>query len=49
MKESGTTILFVSHSMEQVKNMCSRIIWLERGQIRKAGLAEEVCAEYQNL
>ena len=49
MKEQGTTILFVSHSMEQVKNMCSKIIWLERGRIRRAGLAEEVCREYQNL
>lgn len=47
MKEKGTTILFVSHNMEQVQSICSRIVWLEHGEIRKIGSAEEVCAEYQ--
>lgn len=47
MKENGTTILFVSHSMEQVRAICSRIIWLEHGQIRRAGDVDEICREYQ--
>lgn len=49
MKKSGTTILFVSHNMEQVKSLCSRIVWLERGRVKMAGNPEEVCNVYQNL
>lgn len=47
MKKNGTTILFVSHSMEQVKKICNRVIWLERGKIRSSGNTEEICEEYQ--
>lgn len=47
MKQSGTTILFVSHSMDQVKKICNRVIWLERGKIRRSGDTEEICEEYQ--
>lgn len=47
MKKKGTTILFVSHNMEQVKNLCSRIVWLEKGKIRACGDAEKICDEYQ--
>lgn len=47
MKQSGTTILFVSHSMEQVKKICNRVIWLERGKIRRSGNTEEICEEYK--
>lgn len=49
MKDQGTTILFVSHSMEQVKSLCSRVVWLERGRIRSIGDAEKLCAEYQQI
>lgn len=42
----GTTVLFVSHSMEQIREMCSRVIWLEQGQIKLSGGAEEVCGQY---
>ena len=47
MKENGTTILFVSHNMEQVRNLCSRIVWLEHGRVRKIGDADTLCQEYQ--
>ena len=47
MKENGTTILFVSHNMEQVRNLCSRIVWLEHGRVRSIGDADELCREYQ--
>ena len=47
MKQNGTTILFVSHSMDQVKQICNRVIWLERGKIRRSGNTEEICEEYQ--
>lgn len=42
----GTTVLFVSHSMEQIREMCSRVVWLEHGQIVMQGEAAEVCKQY---
>lgn len=42
----GTTVLFVSHSLEQIREMCRRVIWLERGQMREIGPTEEVCDAY---
>lgn len=47
MKENGTTILFVSHNMDQVKLLCNKILWLEKGTMKKIGKPEEICAEYQ--
>ena len=48
MKENGTTILFVSHNMQQVKSLCNKIVWLEQGKVKKIGNPEEICTEYQN-
>ncbi|MCI8479239.1 MAG: ABC transporter ATP-binding protein [Oscillospiraceae bacterium] len=45
----GTTVLFVSHSIKQIREMCSRVVWLERGQVRMAGQPEEICAAYENV
>lgn len=45
----GTTVLFVSHSIDQIKEMCSRVIWIENGQIQKDGDAKEVCDAYQKF
>lgn len=42
----GTTVLFVSHDLEQIREMCGRVIWLEGGHIRMEGAAEEVCKAY---
>lgn len=42
----GTTVLFVSHSLAQIENLCDRAIWLEHGQVVKTGPAKEVCEEY---
>lgn len=44
---SGTTVLFVSHSIDQMKSMCDRIIWLEKGRLKEIGPAEEVCERYK--
>lgn len=46
MIEGGTTVLFVSHSIEQIKKMCDRVIWIEHGIVQKIGKAEKVCNEY---
>ena len=46
MINSGATVVFVSHSIEQVKDICKKALWLEHGNVVKFGSAEEVCAEY---
>lgn len=43
----GTTVLFVSHSLDQIREMCDRVIWLEHGNIRMIGETETVCNSYQ--
>ena len=48
MINSGATVVFVSHSIEQVKQICKKALWLEHGNVVKFGSAEEVCAEYMN-
>lgn len=42
----GTTVLFVSHSLEQIREMCSRVLWLERGRVCAIGAVQEVCDAY---
>jgi hypothetical protein len=44
----GTTVLFVSHSVEQVKKMCDTVVWLDHGVVQKIG-GKEVCDEYANF
>lgn len=43
----GTTVLFVSHSIAQIREMCNRVIWLENGQIKMQGETKYVCDKYQ--
>ncbi|MDR1805249.1 MAG: ABC transporter ATP-binding protein [Clostridium sp.] len=43
---NGATVIFVSHSMEQVKRLCNRAILLEKGRLIASGDTESVCAEY---
>ena len=42
----GTTVLFVSHSLEQIREMCNRVVWLEHGNVKMVGAAAEVCDVY---
>lgn len=42
----GTTVLFVSHSLEQIREMCNRVIWIDGGKIRMIGETQEVCDSY---
>ena len=43
----GTTVLMVSHDIGQIRNMCSRSIWLKHGSIQMDGDVQEVCDAYQ--
>lgn len=44
----GTTLLFVSHSAEQVKELCQKAVWLDQGEMMAYGDTEEVYNLYQN-
>ena len=44
----GTTVLFVSHSIDQIKKMCNRVVWIDHGKIAKIG-GKEICDEYINF
>lgn len=49
MIKGGTTVLFVSHSVNQIKQLCDRVVWLENGTIKKIGDAEKICDEYEKF
>ena len=42
----GTTVLFVSHSVEQIQKMCDTVVWLDHGNVVKIG-GKELCDEYK--
>ena len=46
LKNEGKTMVFVTHSMESVKRLCDRSIWLKDGKIRMDGETKEVVEEY---
>ena len=46
MRGSGTTLLFVSHSMESVKSVCENALWLSHGKVMAAGPVDEVSEKY---
>lgn len=46
MRAHGVTILFVSHSIEQVQRICHRALWLDHGHLKMIGPVDEVCPAY---
>lgn len=46
MLSGGTTLLFVSHNSVQVKRICKRAVWLEKGKVMANGPSAEVCDQY---
>lgn len=49
LQESGTTILFVTHAMEQIKRFCTRAIWIKNGELIEDGEASQVVDLYDNF
>lgn len=45
--KSNATVLFVSHSLAQIRRLCTRVIWLEKGKIKMTGETKEVCDIYE--
>jgi hypothetical protein len=46
MQRKRMTIVLVSHNMEQVSNVCERVIWLDQGQLEVVGKPEAVIEDY---
>ncbi len=46
MMSGGTTLLFVSHSIDQVRKLCNHAVWINQGVIQKCGEVNEVCDAY---
>ena len=46
LKSQGVTIIFVSHDLEAVQDLCDRAIWLEDGNIQQVGQVDRVIASY---
>ena len=46
MIKGGTTVLYVSHSLESIEELCDRVVWLEHGKVIKVGNTKEICKEY---
>lgn len=49
MLNGGTTLLFVSHNIDQVRNLCDHAVWLDKGKVRAIGDVNEVCDQYMTL
>ncbi len=47
LMSGGTTVLFVSHSMPQIREMCNRVVWIEKGNVQMVGDVQSVCDAYE--
>ena len=47
--DEDATVLFVSHSTQQVRNICNRAIWLDKGKLIAEGPVDEVCDAYEEF
>jgi lipopolysaccharide transport system ATP-binding protein len=47
VSKTGRTIVFVSHQLNQIRRLCERVLWIDDGQIRKAGPANEIVGAYE--
>ena len=48
LMSGGTTVLFVSHDLSQIRTMCNRVVWIDHGTVKMFGQTQEVCDAYQN-
>ena len=48
LKNQGKTIIFVSHSLPQVRSFCTKALWIEGGMLQEYGEINEVCDHYSN-
>lgn len=46
MIKGGTTVLYVSHSLQSIKELCTKVVWLEHGKVVKMGDTNKICDAY---
>lgn len=49
MLQGGTTLLYVSHSIESVRELCTHALWLDKGRVCMFGTVNDVCIAYENM
>lgn len=49
LHDEGRTVIFVSHSLDQVAEVCDRVLWLEHGRVAQIGAADSVLAAYARV
>lgn len=47
MMSGGTTVFLVSHDIKQIRDMCTKVVWLEHGRVKMIGDAKEICDCYE--
>lgn len=46
LMNSGSTVIYVSHDVHSLAEMCDRVVWLEKGKIKRLGNAKEICEAF---
>lgn len=46
MIQGGTTVIFVSHSIDQIERLCNKVVWINKGKQLEFGSTKEVCEKY---
>ena len=49
LMSGGTTVLYVSHELESIRKMCTRVVWLDHGEVKMFGDTQTVCDAYEAL
>ncbi len=49
LMSGGTTVLIVSHAIDQIERLCDKVVWLDHGKVKMIGATAEVCAEYKKI
>ena len=48
LMSGGTTVLFVSHNIDQVRKICGKCVWLEHGVVKQIGSCADICDSFLN-
>ena len=46
MIKGGTTVLYVSHSLDSIKDLCTKVVWLDHGKLVEVGNTKKLCDKY---
>ena len=49
LMSGGTTVLMVSHTMSQIRELCDKVLWIEHGQMQGFGETKELCDAYESV